>query len=158
MRLRELATVGLLATAGCFSPNASADGDLGDAMPDDLPPGGCRDTTGGAEDCETEAAPDPSTTGASTGAEAEDDRCGSVDDCNGGRACAAAWDPETNTRGPLECQFACVPILDERAWCIDDASCCDANAVCTARGYCIVEREGSSTGGSSSGGGSSSTG
>ncbi len=140
MKARVFACASVLLVPGCFAPNSgSAGGDIGDAMPDDLPAGGCRGTSGGTEECETEAAPDPSTTGGSTGAPVEEDRCDSVEDCNGSQACAAAWDPDTQSRGPLECQFACVPTLDERTWCIDDASCCEAAATCSARGYCIVE-------------------
>lgn len=143
---RVLASLVLLAS-GCFSPNA----DLSDEMPDDLPAGACRDTD--PDDCATSTgfvSSGGTSEGTSTGAPA--DGCAGSESCLGDGVCVAAWDADAQARGSFECQFACVPVLDETTWCSDDASCCDTGTVCTARGYCVYADDtgtsGSSTGGS----------
>ena len=138
----------LLVAGGCFAPD-----NLSDEMPDDLPAGACRDTD--AEDCETStgAASSSSESSTSGGPSPVPNDCDDSEACLGDDACVAAWDAQTETRGPFQCQFVCVPLLDEAAWCSDDASCCDTGAICTARGYCVLEESGSS-GGASSGTGS----
>lgn len=138
----------LLAAAGCFSP-----GNLTDEMPDDLPAGACRDTD--PEACETSTGDASSGTTGPGGTETTQaviDGCDGSQACLGNDACVAAWDEQTNSRGPFQCQFACVPLLDEATWCRDDASCCDPEAVCTARGYCVSsDSESGSSGLGSSG-------
>ncbi len=138
----------LLAAGGCFSPN-----NFTDEMPDDLPAGSCRDTD--PEDCATSTGEETSIGGTSTGTTAGPvaDGCDGSETCLGEDACVAAWDAQTESRGPFECRFACIPTLDERSWCSDDASCCEEGDVCTPRGYCVSsEADGSGPkGGSSSG-------
>ena len=117
---------------------------------DDLPAGVCRgpdtdtDTGTDTDPCEsgsTAFGEDPGAPGPSDGSDA----CHGSVDCMGG-VCAASFDPATLQRSPLACQFACVPLIDDTLWCSDDASCCDAGALCTERGYCVL-LEGSTTGG-----------
>jgi hypothetical protein len=153
MRLGWVVVV--FAIAGCGDEAASLE-----YMDDDFPAGGCRGTDGSTTnaECETEAAPTSSggavttgTTGAAT--------CVGTDDCIG-TYCVAPWDAAVEARGEFTCEFACVGLLDERRWCMDDAACCSSDARCTARGYCIVEGEGSSSsseGSSSTSEGTSST-
>ena len=122
------------ALPGCFSPSG-----LTDEMPDDLPAGHCADTDTDACVSSTGGAPSTSTgDGSSSSAAAPVDGCEASDACVGNAACVAVWNADEGARGPFECRFACVPVLDEAAWCRDDASCCDAGATCTARGYCVV--------------------
>ncbi|MEM6295112.1 MAG: hypothetical protein AAGA54_27825 [Myxococcota bacterium] len=152
----------LVAALGGCSGDVQAEGDsFSDYMPDDLPAGGCRDTdraedepTGGLESCDTDATTSTGAaeTGSSSGGPESSDACEGSQDCNGNESCAATWDPQAQARGPLACQFACIPALDDASWCSDDAACCDAAARCTERGYCVVEDEtGGSTGGGSTG-------
>lgn len=132
---------------GCLG-GSDSDGSSGftsysDEMPDDLPAGECRDTDG----CDTDT--DGSggvlgTTGASV-----DSECQRSEDCDGAGACVATWD--NDARGPFECRFACIPTLDEDAWCSDDASCCEQGDVCTPRGYCVPSGNGESSSSSNSG-------
>ena len=139
---RRWLMLALLLSAACDD----AGGGFTDEMPDDLPAGRCDETSTG-EDCETggQAGSSSSSSSSSSGEPASD--C-LVDGCMGQGVCAAAWDAEAEVRGSFECRFACVPLLDDSAWCSDDASCCDAGARCTGRGYCILEESGStSTGG-----------
>ena len=143
----------LLVLAGCSVQ--SADSDLGDEMPEDFPEGACRDTdvgatsggvTDGLEDCDAATTTGLPTTSGTTGQ--VDSQCAGEDDCDGAGACVAQWDQ--GERGPFQCQFACIPSVDETTWCSDDASCCDAEATCTQRGYCVVvgaTGDGSTTGG-----------
>lgn len=137
----------LLVVAGCYSPQ----GAYSDEMPEDLPAGSCRDTD--AEACASTGVTEegPASTGAPASSSASTteptDDCLDSAACLGDGACVAPWDAKSGARGPFACQFACVPLLDEQAWCRDDASCCEPGAVCTARGYCILlESEGTSTG------------
>lgn len=123
--------------SGCFSPNAS----LSDEMPEDLPVGGCRDTGGDTDPCETSsyASSSGSTSGSSSGTGDPVDACSASRDCLGTSVCAAVWDPAMGGRGAFACEFACIPLLDETVWCSDDSSCCDPGATCTPRGYCVIE-------------------
>ncbi len=158
---RWILALGLL--GGCADSTAAEGDSFSDYMPEDLPAGGCRDTerpdgepTGGLESCDTDAT--TTTTGdaaASSSGTASDDACQASEDCNGTESCAATWDAQTQTRGPLACQFACIPALDDASWCSDDEACCDVDARCTERGYCVLDEDGSSTG---EGSGSSGTG
>lgn len=121
-------------------------------MPEDLPAGSCEDT-------DTDACASSSGTsdvGSSTGAgssttEAAVDGCEGTEACLGEDACVADWDAGAESRGPFACRFACVPLVDEAAWCSDDDACCEASAVCTARGYCVLPESDDDGSGSSSG-------
>jgi hypothetical protein len=136
----------LCAMVGCGDDGSAlgADG-IDEYDDDDLPAGSCRGTDSGTDTdpCDTEG----TTVGAAPGAGdavPDTDACIASADCSGG-VCAAAFDPATIQRGPLACQFACIPLLDDAMWCSDDASCCDRGAVCAARGYCVLLDDGSST-------------
>ena len=139
-RWKTLALVVLFATA-CDDA-----GGFTDEMPDDLPAGMC-DETGTGADCETGGQASASSSSSSTTTTSEPASDCLVDGCVGQAVCAATWDAEAEVRGAFECRFACVPLLDDSAWCSDDASCCDAGARCTGRGYCILEGGSTSTGG-----------
>jgi hypothetical protein len=123
---RTLSLLLPLVLTGCFAPDPA----ISDEMPDDFPAGACRDTDTDA--CET------GSSSSGTQGQVPADTCNSSEDCFGSGACVAAWDPEDGTRGPYTCQFMCVPLVDETTWCTDDAACCDAQARCTARGYCVL--------------------
>lgn len=144
----------LLFVCLCACGEDVAASELGDEMPEDVPPGSCRDTdVGGTDDGDTDGCDAATSTGlattSTTTGEVESE-CVGEDDCDGAGACVAEWSEDEGERGPFECQFACIPTLDEATWCSDDASCCDADATCTPRGYCVVV--GDAVGGSSSGG------
>lgn len=127
--------------------SAAGPGGLSDEMPEDLPAGECREGGTDAEDCEsgsTSTGGSGSTSGQA--GDAEMPECTVSDDCQGAGACAADW--EDGVRTPFSCRFTCIPTLNETAWCGDDASCCDADAVCTPRGYCIVPESEEDSGGS----------
>ncbi len=151
-----LAVVGLLAH-GCAASDDAAGDSLADEMPDDLPPGSCGSS--GTAGCETDGSTTspPGTTagGEESSTTSAVDGCAESDGCVGQGVCAAAWDADAEARGPFECQFACIPLLDDAAWCSDDASCCDAGARCTERGYCVLE---DGSGGDEDAGSSSSSG
>ncbi len=125
----------LLALSACPEDDSlTADsGGISDEMPDDLPAGECRDTEGC--DAATSTGAESSTSSTGSG----EPECVESEDCDGAGACAAPWNGDV--RGPFECRFACIPTLDEASWCSDDASCCDAGAFCTLRGYCVLEDE-----------------
>ncbi len=151
MRRRMGVLVVLLVGCGASRESSAQDGveTLQDMMPDDLPAGTCRGTGSGSgtDGCDDE------TTTTTTGPEADGSNagCAASEECQGTGACVATWDD--GVRGAFACRFACVPLLDDGAWCIDDASCCDAQATCTPRGYCVVlDADVGSSGGSSSGG------
>ena len=136
------------ALLGCDAGDASADGAgdtdvFGDNMPEDLPAGSCGGMVG-AQNCDT----DGESSGVADGSTGVGEADCLVDGCMGQGVCAASWDADAQTRGDFECRFACIPLLDEGSWCSDDASCCDANAQCTSRGYCVLgdDEGGSSTG------------
>ncbi len=129
-----------LLLVGCFAPDSENGTTVNDYEDDDLPSGVCRDTATDTDPCDTEGTTIGDTDGdlattSGTG-EAAADRCQASSDCMGG-FCAAGFDPDTLQRSPKTCQFMCVPLLDDTLWCSDDASCCDANATCTERGYCV---------------------
>ncbi len=145
--IRGLRTLGVLLALGLgcdaeSDPSAQADapGDLSDEMPEDLPAGECRTGETDAEDCESGSSSSGGSGSTSSQAGTVDTlECVVSDDCDGAGACAAGW--EDGVRSAFSCRFACIPTLNESAWCRDDASCCDADAVCTGRGYCIVPQD-----------------
>ena len=129
--MKRLLALGALFVSGCFAP-----GSISDEMPDDLPAGSCRDTDTDA--CETSSSTSDDGDDGAPDTTAAPDACSNTEACFGSSVCVAAWDDEADARGPFECRFACVPLLDEAAWCSDDASCCDPQATCSSRGYCVV--------------------
>ncbi|MBV1861234.1 MAG: hypothetical protein KUG77_22645 [Nannocystaceae bacterium] len=136
-----------LGLSACFSPGA-----LTDEMPEDLPAGVCGDTDTDACASSSGTADVGSTTGGgSSSTEAVVEGCEDTVACLGQNVCVADWDAQSESRGPFSCRFACVPLLDEVAWCSDDASCCDVGATCTPRGYCVFAGQ-DPEGGSVSGG------
>ena len=152
----KLAVFAGLLLGGC----SDAGGDLTDEMPEDLPAG--QSETDGETDASTSAGTSTTgvdsegtggeTTGGAVGA------CQSSNDCLGNDVCVAPWDPQTQTAGEPDCAFACIPSYDETQWCADAAACCDPNAICTARGYCVPPQEPGSADSSSGGEETSSTG
>ena len=80
--------------------------------------------------------------------------------CNGANPCEAGFcvaPYADNNRGEFTCVADCVAPGDEASWCFDAAACCDPEATCTERGYCVVpgDTDGTSSGGSESTGSSS---
>ena len=131
-----LAFVGCDDDGGTTVDGGGSHGGFSDEMPEDLPAGGCDENP---DDCESgDEGGESSSGGVDASAQGEPDPapCELSTDCNGAGACVASF--EDGERGDYVCRFACVPTLDESAWCRDDASCCDPAATCTARGYCVV--------------------
>lgn len=141
---------------GCDTGDTTAAGDdnetdaFGDVMPDDLPAGNCG-VESSDEDCET----DGSSTGLGDSTTGGPEGDCLVNGCTGQGVCAAEWNAETEERGPFECRFSCIPLVDDTSWCSNAASCCDSEAVCTERGYCVLGEgaDGSSGSGDGSSGG-----
>ncbi|MCX4247900.1 hypothetical protein [Paraliomyxa miuraensis] len=79
------------------------------------------------------------------------DECTVTADCPRGELCVAPFDQSAGPegKGPLECVIECVVIMDEDRWCADAAACCDPEAECTDRGYCVYPSD--STGATDSG-------
>lgn len=91
------------------------------------------------------------------------DECTLSEDCPAGELCVAPFDQSAGPegKGALACVTECVVIMDEDRWCADATACCDPEAECTDRGYCVYPAEtDTDTDASSgtSGGGTSSTG
>ncbi|MBV1861236.1 MAG: hypothetical protein KUG77_22655 [Nannocystaceae bacterium] len=153
MKLGWLLVVPALLLAGCDSSDSTdvSDTDVfGDDMPGDFPAGSCAATMGGA--CETDGGSSGLGEGSSTAGDPAD--C-VVDGCVGQGVCVAPWDESAEQLGEFECRFSCVPLLDDASWCANDDTCCDAQARCTDRGYCVLDGGDGSTG---SGGGETGTG
>lgn len=81
------------------------------------------------------------------------DECEVSSECGRGEYCVAPFDPELGPegKGPNECVSECVVIMDELRWCLDASACCDAEAECTDRGYCVFPGESSDSGTGDSG-------
>lgn len=94
-------------------------------------------------------APDPSTTGGG------DDGCSLSRPCEAGYCVAPYAD---NERGAFACVEACVGPNEAASWCFDASACCDPEAVCTSRGYCVVPDDGTSSSGADSSGSGDTTG
>ncbi len=146
--LRHMATLLVaLVLPGCFTPGKA----LTDEMPEDLPAGSCEDTDTDACASSSGTAAGGATSGGGSTGTAAVEGC-DAEACLGGDACVAEWDAVAQSRGPFVCRFACVPLVDDTAWCHDDAACCDASARCTERGYCVLpESDGAGSGSSSEG-------
>jgi hypothetical protein len=137
MRL-GLGILALLAAAGCALASDTPDADTDDFIDMDTPPGNCS-AGPTAEPC-----PDPGTTGSPEGGPCIDSL-----DCQGDNACVAPFvDGEV---GDFVCSSQCIALLDESAWCLDAGACCDMEAVCSARGLCVVPEGGLDESGSGSG-------
>lgn len=159
MTWRSAVVVAAMAIAACSDPGRTEAQSSVGWMDDDDFPGSCRGTgTDGGTDtdpCDTDGTGDAPVGAATDGAATEPQAgCRASTECMGG-SCAAPYDPDNQQRGSFECRFVCVPNLDEQSWCADDSSCCDPQATCTARGYCLVEPTGSSGDSTSSTGGTS---
>lgn len=160
MRLEywKLAVIAGLLVGGC----SSDDDVFADEMPEDLPQG--QSGTDGETETSTSGgtAVTATTSGSTTSGEETTGgpapACQSSDDCLGNDVCVASWDPETQTAGEPDCAFACIPSYDETQWCADAEACCDPDAICTARGYCVPPQEPGSADSSSGGDDSGSTG
>lgn len=118
---------------GCDGESTAAFGDGGgpgeDSFQDDDPPmGDCDDTgCGGAGVGEDGGGGAP---GAPVGSP-----CDGTNQCQSG-VCAATFDGDD--AGTLECQDACIDVMDQGMWCSDSGSCCEG-LVCTSRGLCVPD-------------------
>lgn len=67
------------------------------------------------------------------------DECARTSDCGADLFCVAPFDESLGPQGKglNECVTQCVEIMDETRWCLDAAACCDPDAMCTDRGYCV---------------------
>ena len=74
----------------------------------------------------------PSDDSSSSGGDASG--CSVANPCELGYCVAPYAD---NDRGEFVCVPDCVMPGDEASWCFDDMACCDAEATCTERGYCV---------------------
>lgn len=119
--------------AGC-----SESADRGDFMSESIPPGGPppdTDADGGS------GGSDDGTAGTGDTADApggdDRDQCRASDECGAPGRCGASFDG--SRRAGLTCLGGCIDTMDDAMWCADDAACCDPNAVCQSRGYCVVD-------------------
>jgi hypothetical protein len=130
------ACIVLLSCAACMAGRADSAGADIDYMPEEVPSG---------EECDTDATPSEACrpeTDAPPGAAGSP--CDGSMECNDGLICAAPFD--RGERGTYACVAACIGAMDEARWCADAGACCDPEAICTARGYCIASDPGESTG------------
>jgi hypothetical protein len=134
-RLRLGLGAAILWVAGC-----SAKGDY-TYMDDDLPSGQC-DTDGDTEGC-AGTSDEGSTTSTEQGGPGSP--CDGTGECNDGLACSAPF--AQGERGTFACVDACIETMDELRWCADADACCDPEAVCTMRGYCVGPDGDATTGG-----------
>jgi hypothetical protein len=158
-RARIVAVLLGLGAAGC-----------GDDLPDPPGAGGSSSSTTGTIDTSTT---DGSTSTSTSAAPASSDEAGTTtgttgpssvgipDECtvsadcvDGEPFCVAPFDQSAGPegKGAYECVSECVVLMDEDRWCADAAACCDPQAECTDRGYCVYPEE--STGGSEGSGSS----
>jgi len=75
--------------------------------------------------------------------------CGNANPCAGGYCVAPYAD---NDHGEFVCIADCVLPGDEASWCFDASSCCDPEATCTERGYCVLPDDMTGSSSSSSSG------
>jgi hypothetical protein len=121
---------------------SSAEGETG-FIDEDIPAGNCGETDNAPCESSDGGVPDPP--------------CDASDDCWGGMICAAVFDGDI---GSFVCRSSCIDDRDESQWCIDDVGCCNPDATCSDRGYCIPAdtTTGDTTGGDTTGSDDSSTG
>lgn len=102
-------------------------------------------SSGDAEDETTDVATSLTTAPAEESSSTGDDvsGCNVANPCEVGYCVAPYAD---NDRGEFACVPDCVMPGDETSWCFDAAACCDAEATCTERGYCVSPDDTSSTG------------
>ncbi len=152
-------TLAWIASLGGFAMSACDDGggDLVDEMPDDLPAGNCGVASGGQQECETDGTSSATASAGGTTTTGVSGECQSSADCLGNDVCVASWNAQTQTPGEAECSFSCIPNYDDAQWCSDDAACCDPEATCAGRGYCVLSNEGADSGSTSGSGDSGST-
>jgi hypothetical protein len=119
--MRRCGWLGLAALLACGDDGSgAAEGETG-YIDEDIPAGNCGETDN--EPCES--SDDSGGSGV---------HCDETTDCFDGMICAAQFDGDI---GAFECLYSCVDDRDESRWCIDDASCCNPDASCSERGYCI---------------------
>jgi len=122
----------VLSACGVDSDGA-AEGETG-FIDEDIPAGNCGETDNApCESSEGGGVPDPP--------------CDASNDCWGGMICAAVFDGDI---GSFVCRPSCIEDSDESQWCIDDAGCCNPDATCSDRGYCMPA--GDTTGGDTTSG------
>ena len=144
MRRLDLRLLGptLLGATLALVLGCGADESLSDVgyMDEDTFPGNCAGS--GTDGCDTDGTGVATTTASdTTGAESG---CRGSEDCMGGY-CAADFDPDRAQADEPQCRFTCLPLLDEASWCVDDTSCCDPDAICTVRGYCLLPEDATTT-------------
>lgn len=134
-----LGALAVLLALGCDADDGRSTQDAetvyGEEMPEDLPAGGCREDVD-PEDCDVERSSSGPSDGESSQRDGDASECEVSDDCGGAGSCVAVWDGDE--RSAFACRLSCIETLDEAAWCRDDDACCDADATCTQRGYCVV--------------------
>lgn len=109
-------------------------GDFTNPMPEPQePPWSCGDESG-TTGCETSTGTGEAQASSETGPWNGEGECMSSEDCQSGVCIADFLDRE---RGPFACVSTCIGLMDEAHWCADDAACCDPNATCSSRGYCL---------------------
>lgn len=140
--------VTILVAGGCGNDAAS---DVGYFDDDDFP-GNCAGTGAATTGCDTDGTGSEVMATSTTGT--PQTGCQQSGDCDGGY-CLAPYDPETTEVGAFDCSFTCIPLMDEFSWCSDDTACCDPDAVCTERGYCLLPEDIGGTDESTSGGSTS---
>ena len=133
---------------GCDGGDSAAfgggDGGIGeDSFQDDDPPmGDCDDTECGGDGVGEDGA------GGAPGAPVGSP-CDGTNQCESG-VCAATFDGDD--AGSLECQAACIDVMNQGMWCSDSGSCCEG-LVCTTRGLCVPDDgAGQADGGGTTGG------
>lgn len=67
-----------------------------------------------------------------------EDECQSATDCRAGQVCSAGFDPDRGGITVTRCRDTCVPLEDTTSWCVGNESCCDPEAICSPRGYCVI--------------------
>ena len=118
--MRVLA-IAIALVAACGASKEDAGDDFVDPYMDEPQPPECRDT---------------SSTGCGDTGAPEVDACELSEECPAGLVCLGEFDGD---RTPFRCLDMCIATKDESHWCTDDAACCDADAHCSPRGYCLAD-------------------
>jgi hypothetical protein len=138
---RSMLTFALLLATAC--PGDDSDTDSTQTLaPESMTSSPNEDSSSTSSDPTTDPSTDPTTT-SSTTAPSEDSSSsgGGADGCNAANQCEAGYcvaPYADNDRGDFVCVPDCVVPGDESSWCFDAAACCDADATCTERGYCVL--------------------